>query len=59
MQWPKENRTKEETTIYKTIHRKTKYRGRQIPLIPGGELMVSTSKIRPVTCVAKPVISHE
>ena len=51
--------TKGETTIYKTLHRKTKHRVTQTPPKPGGELMCSTSKIRPVTLVTKSVISHE
>jgi len=54
-----EKRTKDETKIYKTLHRKTKYRATQTPLKPGGELMCSTSKIRHVTLVIKSMISHE
>ena len=52
-------RTKEQTTIYKTLHRKQKIE--QHKLNNGGMVRSScpTSRTRRVTLVANPVISYE
>jgi len=63
----KRKRTKGQTTIYKTLHRKTKYRPTRTPRKTGGELMCSgrvissssTYGTRRVTLVTNLVISHE
>ena len=49
-------RTKEQTTIYKTLHRKQKI-GQQ--KLNNGGMVSNSCPTRRITLVANPVISHE